>query len=76
VLRIRYGAVELLLTGDIGSDSEAHLPSPQPDALIRVLKVRASRVADLDIPDLRERVRAGPRACQRRTRQPLRPSVR
>jgi competence protein ComEC len=39
VLRIRYGAVELLLTGDIGSDSEAHLPLPQPDALIRVLKV-------------------------------------
>ncbi|HEX5215998.1 MAG TPA: DNA internalization-related competence protein ComEC/Rec2, partial [Vicinamibacterales bacterium] len=39
VLRIRYGVVELLLTGDIGSDSEAQLPVPPPDALIRVLKV-------------------------------------
>jgi len=39
VLRIRYGEVEFVLPGDIGSEVEAGLPEPPGRARLRVLKV-------------------------------------
>jgi competence protein ComEC len=39
VLRVRFGQVEIWLTGDAGTEFESQLAAETPDAAIRILKV-------------------------------------
>ena len=75
VLRLRYGDVELLLTGDAGAEFErASLARGRSAAPLRVLKVAHHGSRTSSSASFVERYRPAGRAGQRRPRQPVRPS--
>lgn len=57
VLRLRYGSVDVLLTGDIGADTERAILDDEPRAPIRVLKVAHHGSRTSSSPPFLERFR-------------------